>query len=241
MILLPAIDIRGGACVRLRRGDFGTAEQVADDPCETAAAFRAAGAAWIHMVDLDGAKDARPRNSEIFCRVAAESGLCVELGGGIRSMETIEFYLERGIRRVILGSAAVRDPGLVRDAVRHFGARIAVGIDARDGMAATDGWLDASGISYLELAKRMEDAGVRTIIFTDIARDGMLSGVSGAQLEALRRAVDCDIIASGGVKSLEDIDLCLELGLAGVICGKSVYSGSLDLKAAIERAGVQQC
>ena len=213
MIILPAIDIKDGKCVRLRKGEFDTAEQVAANPYDTAAGFRQAGAAWIHMVDLDGAKDARPVNAEIFCRVAAESGLKVELGGGIRNMDTIEYYLERGIERVILGSVAVKNPALVKDAVNHFGEKIAVGIDAKQEMVATEGWLDTSNVHYIEMAKMMEAVGVQTIIYTDISKDGMLSGVNGEQLNALNQAVSCSIIASGGVKSIEDILLCRQMNL----------------------------
>lgn len=241
MIILPAIDIKDGQCVRLRKGAFDTAEQVADSPYDTAASFRQAGAAWIHMVDLDGAKDAKPVNSEIFCRVAAQSGLKVELGGGIRRMDTIEYYLQQGIARVILGSVAVKNPALVKEAVQHFGGQIAVGIDAKQGMVATEGWLDTSNVHYIEMAKMMEAVGVQTIIYTDISKDGMLSGVNGEQLDAINQAVSCNIIASGGVRSLEDIALCRQLGLYGVICGKSIYSGSLDLAEAVAKAGAQQC
>ena len=233
MIILPAIDIKDGKCVRLRKGEFDTAEQVAANPYDTAASFRQAGADWIHMVDLDGAKDARPINADIFCKVAAESGLKVELGGGIRSMDTIEYYLERGIERIILGSVAVKNPALVKDAVQHFGARIAVGIDAKNEMVATEGWLDTSNVHYIEMAKMMEAVGVQTIIYTDISKDGMLSGVNGEQLDAINRAVSCNIIASGGVKSIADIHLCKDMNLYGVICGKSIYSGSLDLAEAV--------
>jgi len=241
MIILPAIDIKDGKCVRLRKGEFDTAEQVALSPYDTAAGFRQAGAAWIHMVDLDGAKDARPINAEIFCKVAAESGLKVELGGGIRNMDTIEYYLERGIERVILGSVAVKNPALVKDAVQHFGDRIAVGIDAKQEMVATEGWLDTSNVHYIEMAKMMEQVGVQTIIYTDISKDGMLSGVNGEQLDAINRAVSCNIIASGGVKSIDDITLCKAMNLYGVICGKSIYSGSLDLAEAVAKAGAQTC
>ena len=241
MIILPAIDIKDGKCVRLRKGEFDTAEQVAANPYDTAAGFRKAGAAWIHMVDLDGAKDAKPINAEIFCKVAAESGLKVELGGGIRSMNTIEYYLERGIERVILGSVEVKNPALVKEAVQHFGSQIAVGIDAKQGMVATEGWLDTSNVHYIEMAKMMEAVGVQTIIYTDISKDGMLSGVNGEQLDAINQAVECNIIASGGVKSLADIELCKQLNLYGVICGKSIYSGSLSLAEAVAKAGVQLC
>ena len=241
MIILPAIDIKDGKCVRLRKGEFDTAEQVAACPDDSAASFKQAGAAWIHMVDLDGAKDARPVNADIFCKVAAESGLKVELGGGIRNMETIEYYLNKGIERVILGSVAVKNPALVKDAVNHFGGRIAVGIDAKNEMVATEGWLDTSNVHYIEMAKMMEAVGVQTIIYTDISKDGMLSGVNGEQLAAINRAVSCGIIASGGVISIADIELCRQLNLYGVICGKSIYSGSLNLAEAVAKAGAQTC
>lgn len=241
MIILPAIDIKDGKCVRLRKGEFDTAEQVAASPYDTADSFRQAGAAWIHMVDLDGAKDAKPVNSEIFCKVAAQSGLKVELGGGIRRMDTIEYYLQQGIARIILGSVAVKNPALVKEAVQHFGGQIAVGIDAKQGLVATEGWLDTSNVNYIEMAKMMEAVGVQTIIYTDISKDGMLSGVNGEQLDAINQAVSCNIIASGGVKSIADIELCKQLGLYGVICGKSIYSGSLDLAEAVAKAGVQTC
>ena len=241
MIILPAIDIKDGKCVRLRKGEFDTAEQVAASPYDTAASFKQAGAAWIHMVDLDGAKDVKPVNAEIFCKVAAESGLKVELGGGIRSMDTIEYYLNQGIERVILGSVAVKNPALVKDAVNHFDGRIAVGIDAKNEMVKTEGWLDTSNVHYIEMAKMMEAVGVQTIIYTDISKDGMLSGVNGEQLDAINRAVGCNIIASGGVKSIADIELCSQLNLYGVICGKSIYSGSLSLAEAVRKAGVQTC
>ncbi|MBQ5857425.1 MAG: 1-(5-phosphoribosyl)-5-[Peptococcaceae bacterium] len=218
-----------------------TAEQVAASPYDTAASFKQAGAAWIHMVDLDGAKDAKPVNADIFCKVAAESGLKVELGGGIRNMDTIEYYLNKGIERVILGSVAVKNPALVKDAVNHFGGRIAVGIDAKNEMVATEGWLDTSNVHYIEMAKMMEAVGVQTIIYTDISKDGMLSGVNGEQLDAINRAVSCGIIASGGVKSIADIELCKQLNLYGVICGKSIYSGSLNLAEAVAKAGAQTC
>lgn len=165
--------------------------------------------------------------------MAAESGLKVELGGGIRSMETIEYYLERGISRIILGSVAVKNPALVKEAVQHFGGQIAVGIDAKNEMVATEGWLDTSNVHYIEMAKMMEAVGVQTIIYTDISKDGMLSGVNGEQLDAINRAVSCGIIASGGVKSIADIELCKQMQLYGVICGKSIYSGSLDLAEAV--------
>ena len=241
MIILPAIDIKDGKCVRLVKGDYATAHQVAESPYDTAAAFRAAGAAWIHMVDLDGAKEGKPVNTEIFERVAKESGLKVEVGGGIRHMKTIEQFLEKGISRVILGSVAVKNPDLVKEAVKEFGEKIAVGIDAKNGMVATEGWLEKSDVTYTDLALAMEDAGVRTIIYTDISRDGTLTGVNTEQLGNLNRTVSCNIIASGGVSSIVDIENCIDLNLYGCICGKAVYTGDLNLMEAIGKAGEQIC
>lgn len=241
MIILPAIDIKDGKCVRLVKGDYATAHQVAESPYDTAAAFRAAGAAWIHMVDLDGAKEGKPVNTEIFERVAKESGLKVEVGGGIRHMKTIEQFLEKGISRVILGSVAVKNPDLVKEAVKEFGEKIAVGIDAKNGMVATEGWLEKSDVTYTDLALAMEDAGVRTIIYTDISRDGTLTGVNTEQLGNLSRTVSCNIIASGGVSSIVDIENCIDLNLYGCICGKAVYTGALNLMEAIGKAGEQIC
>ena len=236
MIVFPAIDIKDGSCVRLFKGDFGTVEKVAEDPLQTARSFEAKGASWIHMVDLDGAKDAVPINTEIFLDVARNTSLQVEVGGGIRSMNTVEAYLSGGIRRVILGSAAVKDPALVREAVREYGDRIAVGIDAKNGMAAVEGWLDASGAHYLELAKAMENIGVKTLIYTDISKDGTLSGPNLQELAAINKAVSCQIVASGGVTDLSDIRALKKLGLYGVICGKSLYKGTLGLSEAIRAA-----
>ena len=241
MIILPAIDIKDGKCVRLVKGDYATAHQVAESPYDTAAAFRAAGAAWIHMVDLDGAKEGKPVNTEIFERVAKESGLKVEVGGGIRHMKTIEQFLEKGISRVILGSVAVKNPDLVKEAVKEFGEKIAVVIDAKNGMVATEGWLEKSDVTYTDLALAMEDAGVRTIIYTDISRDGTLTGVNTEQLGNLNRTVSCNIIASGGVSSIVDIENCIDLNLYGCICGKAVYTGALNLMEAIGKAGEQIC
>lgn len=237
MIILPAIDIKDGKCVRLYKGDFHTAHQVAESPYDTVKQFRDAGAEWVHMVDLDGAKNGSVENAEIFLKIARESGLKVELGGGIRTMETVSWYLKQGISRVILGSAAVKEPELVKRAVDAYGGQIAVGIDARDGIAATEGWLGSSGVPYLELAKKMELLGVQSIIYTDIAHDGMLDGVNVEQLRALKEAVSCNIIASGGVRDIKDVEKCKALGLYGMICGKAIYSGTLSLPEAIEKAG----
>ncbi len=234
MIILPAIDIKDGNCVRLVRGDYGTAHKVAEDYMKTAQGFVQAGAEWIHMVDLDGAKDAKPVNTDIFLDVAANTSLKVEVGGGIRSLDTVEMYLSGGVSRVILGSVALKNPELVELAVKEYHEKIAVGIDAKNGFVAVEGWLDASTVDYISLAKEMQKMGVQTIIFTDISKDGTLSGVNQEQLKALHDAVECNIIASGGVHTMEDIKACANMGLYGTICGKSLYQGTLNLKEAIE-------
>lgn len=242
MIILPAIDIKDGNCVRLFKGDFSTVEKVASDYLETARSFEAAGAEWIHMVDLDGAKEGRPVNTKIYTDVAEKTNLKVELGGGIRSLATIEEYLKMGISRVILGSVALKNPKLVCDAVEKFGSeKIVVGIDAVNGMVATEGWLEASDVNYIDLANQMARVGVRYFIFTDISKDGTLSGVNTEQLKALYDCIpgDCNIIASGGVHTMADIIACKEMGLYGTICGKSIYKGTLNLKEAVEYAGNQ--
>lgn len=233
MIIFPAIDIKGETCVRLYQGDMNSAEQVAESYLDTAQAFVRAGATWIHMVDLDGACAGTRKNAHIFEAVAAQTPLKVEVGGGIRTLADVEYYLSRGISRVVIGSAAVKNPKLVRDACRAFGEQIAVGIDARGGMVATEGWVETSEVSYLTLAKEMEQAGVRTLIFTDIDRDGMLSGPNLTQLCALDAAVSCQVVASGGIKDMQDILALKEAGLYGAICGRSIYKGTLSLPEAI--------
>ena len=234
MIILPAIDIKGGECVRLVKGDYSTAQKVIESPYLAAQRFADAGANWMHMVDLDGAKDAKLVNADLIADVAKSSGLSVEVGGGIRDMKAVEYYLSHGINRVILGSAAVKDQQFVIDAVNTFGDQIVIGIDAKDGMVRAEGWLDNSYINYIELAKRMEDVGVKTIVFTDIEQDGTLAGPNLKQLDSLIKSVSCNIIASGGVAVLKDIKNLIELNAYGAICGKSIYSGSLDLRQAIE-------
>jgi phosphoribosylformimino-5-aminoimidazole carboxamide ribotide isomerase len=233
MIIFPAIDIKDGQCVRLTKGDFATVEKVAENPLETARAFQEAGAEWIHMVDLDGAREGGPKNSAIFLQTARETGLKVELGGGIRTLDSVEYYLSQGISRVILGSAAISEPELVKAAVKRYGERVAVGIDARNGIVSGGGWLNDSDITYLDLAKRMAESGVRYIIFTDIARDGALSGPNLEQLGKISEAAGCDIIASGGIRTLEDIAALKAMGLYGAICGKSLYKGTLSLSEAV--------
>lgn len=239
MIIFPAIDIIEGQCVRLVKGDYATASKVAEDPLETAKKFEAAGAEWIHMVDLDGAKVGYPVNTEIYKNIAENTNLKVEVGGGIRTLDTIEAYLNLGIERVILGSVALKNPQLVADAIAKFGAeKIVVGIDAKAEIVATEGWLETSEVHYIDLAKAMIAVGVRTFIFTDISKDGTLSGVNVEQLRKLRDATfnECNIVASGGVHTIEDIVACRDLGLYGTIAGKSLYQGTLDLAGAIKTA-----
>lgn len=236
MIILPAIDIKDGNCVRLFKGDFSTAAKVADDPYKVAQGFVDAGAEWMHMVDLDGAKDGKLINSDLITDVAKSFDIKVEVGGGIRDMKRIEYYLENGVDRVILGSAAVNDQRFVIDAVNNFDDRIAVGIDAKDGIVRAQGWTDKSELNYLDLAKQMESIGVKTIIFTDINQDGTLAGPNLVQLDKLAHSVECDIIASGGVSNIKDIINLNSLNIYGAITGKAIYTGDLDLSMAIKLA-----
>ena len=239
MIILPAIDLHGGTCVRLVKGDFGTSRKVADDPLETARRFEAAGARWLHMVDLDGAKTGNKVNRGIILSVIRNTGLNIEIGGGIRAMADIEDYLSNGASRVILGSAALKNPPLVKEAVRRYGPGIAVGIDAKNGFVSTEGWLEDSGVDFLAFAEAMEQAGVRTLIFTDISRDGTLNGPDFERLALLKDAVSCQVTASGGIKDLGHIRRLAAMGLYGAVCGKSLYSGTLNLTEALEAGGNQ--
>lgn len=239
MILLPAIDLKDGKVVRLYKGDFSTVHQVSQDPLATAADFAAAGARYIHMVDLDGARSGERKNGAIVQAVAERSGLRVELGGGIRSLEELRAVFALGVYRAVIGSAAVRDPAFLRAAVERYGERIAVGIDALDGVVKTAGWERSSGLDYLEFARQMESVSVKTIIFTDIATDGMLSGPSLERLRALQGVYHGRIIASGGVSSNADIRDLAAMGLYGAIVGKAYYAGTIDLSAAVADAGPQ--
>lgn len=236
MIILPAIDIKDGKCVRLYKGDFNTVEQVASDPLETALSFQNSGANYLHMVDLDGAKDASLSNKEVFVNVAKNTNLKIELGGGIRDVKSAVYYLENGIERVILGSAAVKNPQLVKDLVKEYGDRIIVGIDAKNGMVSTEGWLDVSDVDYITLAREMEAIGVKHIVYTDISKDGTLEGPNLAELESINNAVSCNIIASGGISNINDIIALKKLNVYGVICGKSLYKNTLDLAEALSVA-----
>ncbi len=233
MIVFPAMDLKDGQVVRLVKGAFDTVHPVASDPLATARAFLEAGARWAHMVDLDGAKDGARRNGDIVAAVAA-TGLSVQLGGGIRSMADLEAVFALGVRRAVIGSAAVSDPGLVKAAVERFGPdRVAVGLDVRGDSVRTAGWTADSGLFWLDFARRMEALGAAALIFTDIDTDGTLAGPSFDKLAQLRRAVKCDIIASGGVSSDEDLAALAKMGLYGAIVGKAYYAGRVDLARVI--------
>ena len=240
MILLPAIDMKDGRCVRLRKGDFDTVHQVAGSALATARDFAAAGAKWIHMVDLDGARDGTRKNFPFIYEVIQQSGLKVELGGGIKSIPDLITVVESGVARAVIGSAAVTHPEVVTYALSQWGAdRVAVGIDCLNGKVRTAGWEEDAGLEAVDFAKRMEALGVKTIVYTDIATDGMLAGPSYAQLAALQQAVDCRIVASGGVTTLDDIKRLRDMGLYGAIIGKAYYAGTLDLAQAMKEAGNQ--
>jgi len=237
LTLYPAIDLKDGKCVRLRRGEMDQATVYADDPAAQARAWQDAGFTWLHVVDLNGAFAGRPVNDEAVRAILAAIRIPVQLGGGIRDMAGIETWLTAGISRVILGSAAAKNPALVHDACRAFPGRVAVGIDARDGRVATEGWAETSTLTARDLALRFEDAGVAAIIYTDISRDGMLSGVNAAQTVALARHVTTPVIASGGVGGLDDLvslkQTAAGTGVAGVVVGRALYDGRIDPAVAL--------
>ncbi|SES89295.1 1-(5-phosphoribosyl)-5-[(5-phosphoribosylamino)methylideneamino]imidazole-4-carboxamide isomerase [Oceanicella actignis] len=230
MILYPAIDLKDGQCVRLLRGEMDKATVFSDDPAAQAAAFEAAGCRWLHLVDLNGAFAGAPVNAAAVEAILSRVSIPAQLGGGIRDMAAIERWIDKGLARVILGTVAVRDPALVREAARAFPGRIAVGIDARGGMVAVEGWAQTTDVSALDLARRFEDAGVAAIIYTDIERDGAMQGPNVAATAALARAVSIPVIASGGVSSMEDLRALKECGapLDGAISGRAIYDGRID-------------
>lgn len=234
MIIFPAIDLRGGKCVRLIQGDFDKETVYSDDPQATALKWQFLGAKFLHVVDLDGARAGSPQNLDAIKKILAAVKIPIEVGGGIRTLEDTEKLLSLGVRRVILGSVAVENISLVEAAVKKFGDKIVVGIDARGGFVAVHGWEKSSAVKADELAKKIVAAGVKTIIYTDISKDGMLSGVNTKTFTELAKYSGAEIIASGGVKSIEDIRALKAAGIAGVIVGKAIYTGTLDLKSAIE-------
>jgi len=231
MIFFPAIDLKDGQCVRLLRGDMDKATVFNDDAGAQGKAFADAGCEWLHAVDLNGAFEGKPVNGEAVAAILKAIDIPVQLGGGIRTMETIAYWLEAGIRRVILGTVALRDPDLVRHACREFPGRVAVGIDARDGFVAVEGWAEVSQMRAFDLADMFEDAGVAAIIYTDISRDGAMQGPNVSTTTALAAAISTPVIASGGVASMHDLQLLKDAGgglLEGVISGRAVYDGEID-------------
>ena len=236
MIIFPAIDLRGGKCVRLIQGDFDKETVYSDDPQATALKWQNLGAKFLHVVDLYGARAGSPQNLSAIKSILNAVKIPIEVGGGIRTIDDMEKLLSLGVRRVILGSVAVENISLVEEAVKKFGDKIVVGIDARNGFVAVHGWEKSSAVKVGELAKKIVAAGVETIIYTDISKDGMLSGVNAEIFTKLAEESGAQIVASGGVKSIEDIRALKAAKVAGVIVGKAIYTGSLDLKSAIEIA-----
>ncbi|MGE0751988.1 MAG: 1-(5-phosphoribosyl)-5-[(5-phosphoribosylamino)methylideneamino]imidazole-4-carboxamide isomerase [Variibacter sp.] len=236
MILFPAIDLKDGVCVRLQQGDMKRATVFNRDPAAQAHIFEAQGFRYLHLVDLDGAFAGRPMNAQAVERILETVSVPVQLGGGIRDLATIESWLDKGVTRVIIGTAAVRDPDLVREAARNFPSRVAVGLDARGGKVAVEGWAETSQLAALDVARRFEDAGVAAIIYTDIARDGLLKGLDLDGTVALAEALSIPVIASGGLASLADVRALLEpraAKLGGAIAGRALYDGRLDPAAAL--------
>jgi phosphoribosylformimino-5-aminoimidazole carboxamide ribotide isomerase len=237
MIIIPAIDIKGGKCVRLLQGRMDAETVFSDDPAAMGMRWEKEGAEIIHVVDLDGAMEKQPKNLGVIADIIHRVGIPVQVGGGIRDMETIRMYLSQGVDRVVIGTEAVRNPELVKTACNEFPQKIVVGIDARNGYVAIEGWTHTTKTSAVELAKRFEGCGVAAINFTDIERDGMRTGPNIKEIEKVARSVSVPIVASGGVSTLEDIHRLLPLeihGVVGVITGRALYDGSLDLKSAID-------
>jgi phosphoribosylformimino-5-aminoimidazole carboxamide ribotide isomerase len=236
MIVIPAIDIKNGRCVRLEQGRMDRETVFGDDPSAMARQWQSQGATLIHLVDLDGAVSKQPRNKSAIAAIVAAVDLPLQLGGGIRDLATIEMYLELGVRRVVIGTEAIRNPELVREAARRFSGRLVVGIDARNGLVAIEGWTETTQTTAIDLARRFEDCGVAAINFTDIQRDGMQTGPNIQATGQLAAAVSIPVVASGGVSTLDDIRNLRPLeasGVEGVITGRALYSGTLDLQAAL--------
>ncbi|MDR3452229.1 MAG: 1-(5-phosphoribosyl)-5-[(5-phosphoribosylamino)methylideneamino]imidazole-4-carboxamide isomerase [Rhodoferax sp.] len=237
MLLIPAIDLKDGHCVRLKQGDMDQSTTFGEDPAQMARSWVDKGARRLHLVDLNGAFAGKPKNELAIRKILREVGgeIDVQLGGGIRDLDTIERYLDAGLRYVIIGTAAVKNPGFLQDACTAFGGHIIVGLDARDGKVATDGWSKLTGHEVVDLAKKFEDYGVESFIYTDIGRDGMLTGINIDATVKLAQALTVPVIASGGLSSIADIEQLCEVedqGIEGVICGRAIYSGDLDFASA---------
>lgn len=233
-IIYPAIDLLGGRCVRLRQGDYSQVTVYSENPAAMADSFREAGSAWIHIVDLDAARTGIPANHSLIASIASTSGLLVQTGGGIRNMETLDRVLDSSVERAILGTSAVRDRAFTEKAVARYGRRIAIGIDARNGEVAVDGWTRASGMKTLDFAKVMESIGIKTVIYTDISRDGMLAGAETHGIRQLSEETGLSVIASGGIGSMDDVLATKAAKAGGVIIGKALYEGKVDLKRCLQ-------
>ena len=234
MELFPAIDLIGGCAVRLVKGDYAQKTVYSDNPAEVAKSFAAAGAKYLHVVDLEGAKDGGTPNLETIKNIVENGGLLVEVGGGIRSEEVIQKYLDAGVFRVILGTAAVQNPVFLEEMVQKYGEKIAVGVDIKDGMVAIKGWTEVSAESCFDFCEKLQKIGVKTIICTDISKDGLLSGTNLELYKELSEKFSVDIVASGGVTTLDDVKKLADMGMYGAILGKALYTGNIDLKAAVE-------
>ncbi len=236
MLIFPAIDLYGGKAVRLYKGDYQQMTVYSDDPVSVARDFEQKGAKWVHLVDLEGAKNGTTPNINVVSAIARETSLFCEIGGGIRNMETVEKYFDAGVSRVILGTAAVTDEEFLRTAVAKYGEKIAVGVDIKDGMVAIKGWIEKSEYDAFDFCEKMQSIGVKTIICTDISKDGAMKGANHALYRSLSERFDMQIVASGGVSSIEDVEKLAALGIYGAIIGKAYYTGAIDLKSAIEKA-----
>lgn len=234
MILFPAIDILNGKCVRLTQGDYNKEKIYHEQPIEVAKDWESKGAAFIHIVDLDGAKTGKSINQEVIANIARDASIPIQVGGGIRSLEIIAYYLEAGVSRVIIGTAAINDKAFLKQAVNQFKEKIAVSIDARNGYVATDGWTKDSTVKAIDLIKELEEFGVQTIVYTDILKDGMLQGPNFAELETINRATSINVIASGGVTTETDVIKLRKQNLYGAIIGKALYDGNLDFTQLME-------
>ena len=233
MNIIPAIDLIGGKAVRLQKGDYDKVTVYNDDPVSVAKSFEMSGARFMHIVDLDGAKDGSTANFDTIRNIVANSALSVEVGGGIRNIETVKKYISMGVARVIIGTAAVKDPEFLAEAIKLYPENIAVGIDVKDGMVAIKGWTELSDFSCFDFCQKMQEVGVRTIICTDISKDGMMSGTNLELYSELQKKFDMDIIASGGVSSIEDVKQLAKMEIYGAIIGKALYTGAISLEDAI--------
>lgn len=236
MVILPAIDLRGGKVVRLLKGDYNKMTVYGDDPMSVALSFEKSGAEWLHTVDLDGAKDGDTPNFKIISEIAAKTGLCIEVGGGIRSIDTVDNYISAGVSRVIIGTAAVTNPEFVEAAVSKYGDKIAVGIDVLNGYIAIHGWTETTSETMLDFCGKIEKIGVQTVICTDISKDGAMQGANHDMYRELSAETKMSIIASGGVSSLKDVRILTETGVWGAILGKAIYTGAVSVTDAIAAA-----